>query len=53
VESAPVKATIEKTGNASPAMNNIFPGTRNNDTHVATKAWASIYLNSESVSNEI
>jgi hypothetical protein len=43
--------TSQVSGNASPAMNEISPGTTTNGIHVTAKARASMFVDSESVSN--
>jgi hypothetical protein len=45
--------TLQKGGNASPAMNGVLPGTVTKDRFVPLQAPASMRVNSESVSNEI
>jgi hypothetical protein len=45
--------TAQWSGNASPAMNEIFAGTAMKDKRVASNAPASICVSSESDSNEI
>jgi hypothetical protein len=46
-------AATELDGNASPATNDVFPGTTTDDKDVELKARASTHANSESLSNEI
>jgi hypothetical protein len=45
--------TAHEGGNASPAMNDVLPGTISKDRFVASQALASMHANSEFVSNEI
>jgi hypothetical protein len=49
----PANVTVQWGGNASPAMNEILPGTTTKDSFVSQQAPVSIRVNSESVSNEI
>jgi hypothetical protein len=52
-ESDPANVTVQEGGNASPAMNDVLPGTTTKDRRVALQAPASMRINSDSVSNEI
>jgi hypothetical protein len=45
--------TAQDGGKASPATNQILPGTTTKDRFVCPQAPASMHVNSESVSNEI
>jgi hypothetical protein len=45
--------TSQEGGNASPAMNDVFPGTTTKERLVPKQAPVSMRVNSESVSNEI
>jgi hypothetical protein len=51
-ETHPPNVTAQKRENASPAMNEIFPGTTTKDRSVASQARASMRANCEFVSNE-
>jgi hypothetical protein len=44
---------VQETGNASPAMNAVLPGTMTKDSCVSQQAPASIRVNSDFASNEI
>jgi hypothetical protein len=52
-QSDPASVTTQEGGNASPAMNEIRPGTTTKETFVAAQAPASMCVNSGSVSNKI
>jgi hypothetical protein len=52
-ESPPANAEVRSVGNASPAMNETLIGTTTKERCVASKALASMRVNSDSVSNEI
>jgi hypothetical protein len=52
-ESDPPNVTAHEGRNASPAMNDVLPGTISKDRFVASQALASMRANSEFVSNEI
>jgi hypothetical protein len=52
-QSDPAIVTAQRGGNASPAMNEVRPGTTIKDRFVRQQASASMPVNSEFVSNEI
>jgi hypothetical protein len=52
-ESDPPHVTSQDRGNASPAMNETFPGTTTKDRFVFQQTRGSMRVNSESFSNEI